>query len=49
MVAPPSYLPPGQKAKDIIGTARENLAKMIGGNPQDIIFTSGGTEVSEGP
>lgn len=41
---PSSPYPAGQKAKDIIGTARENLAKMIGGNPQDIIFTSGGTE-----
>uniref|UniRef100_A0A8C0TBD1 Selenocysteine lyase n=1 Tax=Canis lupus familiaris TaxID=9615 RepID=A0A8C0TBD1_CANLF len=36
--------PTGRKAKDIIDTARENIAKMIGGKPQDIIFTSGGTE-----
>lgn len=35
----------GKKAKDIIDTARDSLAKMIGGKPQDIIFTSGGTEV----
>lgn len=35
----------GRKAKDIINTARASLAKMIGGKPQDIIFTSGGTEV----
>ncbi|KAF5919321.1 hypothetical protein HPG69_010721 [Diceros bicornis minor] len=34
----------GRKAKDIINAARKNLAKMIGGKPQDIIFTSGGTE-----
>ncbi|KAK2110757.1 hypothetical protein P7K49_010503 [Saguinus oedipus] len=34
----------GRKAKDIIKAARESLAKVIGGKPQDIIFTSGGTE-----
>ncbi|XP_007941766.2 selenocysteine lyase [Orycteropus afer afer] len=41
---PSSSYPAGRKAKDIINAARENLAKMIGGKPQDIIFTSGGTE-----
>ncbi|XP_025786366.1 selenocysteine lyase [Puma concolor] len=41
---PSSPYPTGKKAKDIIDTARDNLAKMIGGKPQDIIFTSGGTE-----
>ncbi|KAB0406179.1 hypothetical protein E2I00_000762 [Balaenoptera physalus] len=35
-----------RKAKEIINAARENLAKMIGGRPQDMIFTSGGTEVN---
>uniref|UniRef100_G1LPK1 Selenocysteine lyase n=1 Tax=Ailuropoda melanoleuca TaxID=9646 RepID=G1LPK1_AILME len=43
---PSSPYPAGRKAKDIIDTARENIAKMIGGRPQDIIFTSGGTEVT---
>ncbi|XP_007965020.2 selenocysteine lyase isoform X1 [Chlorocebus sabaeus] len=41
---PSSLYPAGRKAKDIINAARESLAKMIGGKPQDIIFTSGGTE-----
>lgn len=41
---PSSPYPAGRKAKDIISAARESLAKMIGGKPQDIIFTSGGTE-----
>ncbi|KAK1336779.1 hypothetical protein QTO34_002814 [Cnephaeus nilssonii] len=41
---PSSPYPAGRKAKDIIDAARENLAKMIGGKAQDIIFTSGGTE-----
>ncbi|KAM6178456.1 selenocysteine lyase [Rhynchocyon petersi] len=41
---PSSSYAAGRKAKGIINTARRNLAKMIGGRPQDIIFTSGGTE-----
>ncbi|KAM9030979.1 selenocysteine lyase [Sarcophilus harrisii] len=36
----------GRKAKDMINVARENLAKMVGGKSQDIIFTSGGTEAN---
>ncbi|XP_047400920.1 selenocysteine lyase isoform X3 [Sciurus carolinensis] len=41
---PSSPYTAGKKAKDIISAARETLANMIGGKPQDIIFTSGGTE-----
>ncbi|XP_006893573.1 PREDICTED: selenocysteine lyase [Elephantulus edwardii] len=41
---PSSSYSAGRRAKDIINAARENLAKMIGGKPQEIIFTSGGTE-----
>ncbi|XP_029789399.1 selenocysteine lyase isoform X1 [Suricata suricatta] len=41
---PSSPYPAGQKAKDIIDAARGHLAKMVGGRPQDVIFTSGGTE-----
>lgn len=41
---PSSSYPAGRKAKDIINTAREHVAKMIGGKPQDVVFTSGGTE-----
>ncbi|XP_016834629.1 selenocysteine lyase isoform X1 [Cricetulus griseus] len=41
---PSSSYVAGRKAKDIINAARESVAKMIGGKPQDIIFTSGGTE-----
>lgn len=43
---PSSPYPAGRKAKDIIAAARENLAKMIGGKAQDIVFTSGGTEAN---
>ncbi|XP_060007682.1 selenocysteine lyase isoform X3 [Lagenorhynchus albirostris] len=42
---PSSPYAAGRKAKEIINAARENLAKMMGGRPQDMIFTSGGTEV----
>lgn len=34
--------------KELIGSARESLARMLGGRPEDIIFTSGGTEVGAG-
>ena len=35
----------GAKAKAIINQARKNVAQMVGGTAEDIIFTSGGTEV----
>uniref|UniRef100_A0A8C3SLU2 Selenocysteine lyase n=1 Tax=Chelydra serpentina TaxID=8475 RepID=A0A8C3SLU2_CHESE len=35
-----------RKAKEIINEARESLAQMVVGRPQDIIFTSGGTEAN---
>uniref|UniRef100_A0A8C3SKH2 Selenocysteine lyase n=1 Tax=Chelydra serpentina TaxID=8475 RepID=A0A8C3SKH2_CHESE len=38
--------PTGRKAKEIINEARESLAQMVVGRPQDIIFTSGGTEAN---
>jgi len=34
----------GQKARDAVETAREQVAALIGARPQEIIFTSGGTE-----
>ncbi|KAJ8277075.1 hypothetical protein GJAV_G00071220 [Gymnothorax javanicus] len=40
-----SYLP-GRKAKAIINSARENVARMVGGRAEDIIFVSGGTEAN---
>ena len=35
---------PGQKARNAVETAREQVAALIGANPKEIIFTSGGTE-----
>jgi cysteine desulfurase len=35
---------PGQRVRAAVETAREQVAALIGGKPQEIIFTSGGTE-----
>ncbi|XP_067897989.1 selenocysteine lyase isoform X2 [Heterodontus francisci] len=43
---PSSSYTPGRKAKELIDWSRENVARMVGGRPEDIIFTSGGTEVT---
>jgi selenocysteine lyase len=37
----------GVKSKKSIEEARRYVALMIGGKPEDVIFTSGGTEVCE--
>ena len=34
----------GQKARAAVETAREHVAALLGGRPQEIFFTSGGTE-----
>ena len=34
----------GQKARAAVETARENVAALLGARPQEIVFTSGGTE-----
>ncbi|XP_068136773.1 selenocysteine lyase isoform X2 [Hyperolius riggenbachi] len=36
----------GCKAKQLIDTARAHIASMVRGKPEDIIFTSGGTEAN---
>lgn len=36
----------GKKAKEAIETARSQVAKLINAEPEEIIFTSGGTEAS---
>ncbi|MGB7280803.1 MAG: cysteine desulfurase family protein [Candidatus Acidiferrum sp.] len=35
---------PGQRARAAVETAREQVAHLIGAKPQEIVFTSGGTE-----
>src|ERR1700676_2800087 len=39
-----SIHPPGQRARAAVETAREQVAALIGARPQEIVFTSGGTE-----
>ncbi|XP_061680982.1 selenocysteine lyase [Syngnathoides biaculeatus] len=41
---PSSSYVEGTKAKALITRSRESLARMVGGNPEDVFFTSGGTE-----
>ncbi|MCR4649885.1 MAG: IscS subfamily cysteine desulfurase, partial [Lachnospiraceae bacterium] len=41
---PSSLYGVGQKAKEVLEEAREDVAKAIGANPKEIIFTSGGSE-----
>ncbi|NWI52472.1 SCLY lyase, partial [Calyptomena viridis] len=43
---PSSSHPAGWKAKELISSARESLARMVGARPEDIVFTSGGTEAN---
>src|SRR5213080_3956878 len=35
---------PGQRARAAVETAREQVAALIGARPQELVFTSGGTE-----
>ncbi|MBT3179577.1 MAG: cysteine desulfurase [Candidatus Marinimicrobia bacterium] len=43
---PSSVHSQGKKAKSLIETARKQIANTIGANPNQIIFTSGGTEAN---
>src|SRR5262247_1461 len=35
---------PGQRARAAVEKAREQVAALIGARPQEVVFTSGGTE-----
>ena len=41
---PSSLYEHGQKAKEVLEVAREEVAKVIGAEPREILFTSGGSE-----
>lgn len=41
---PSSLYSVGQKAKEVLEQARDDVAKVIGANPREIYFTSGGSE-----
>src|SRR5689334_6590530 len=34
----------GQRAKAVLDDARSNVAELVGGEPVEVVFTSGGTE-----
>jgi len=36
----------GRAARDVVETAREEIALLVGAHPRDVIFTSGGTEAN---
>ncbi len=36
----------GRAARDVVETAREELARLVAASPRDVIFTSGGTEAN---
>jgi cysteine desulfurase len=36
----------GRKARDVVETAREALARLVGSSARDVIFTAGGTEAN---
>ena len=37
----------GQQAKAALDEARSSVAALIGGEPSEVVFTSGGTEVGQ--
>ena len=41
---PSSLYVHGQKAKETLDQAREDIAAVIGARPEEILFTSGGSE-----
>ncbi|MDC7786180.1 cysteine desulfurase family protein [Rhodoplanes sp. TEM] len=43
---PSSSHPPGRRAREAVETARAEVAGLIGAAPDEIVFTSGGTEAS---
>jgi cysteine desulfurase len=43
---PASVHASGRAARDVVETAREAIARLVGGSARDVIFTSGGTEAN---
>lgn len=43
---PSSTTPAGERARDAVDTAREQVAALIDAHPDEIVFTSGGTEAN---
>lgn len=43
---PSSDTPPGRRARTAVDRAREQVAALIGAQPDEVVFTSGGTEAN---
>lgn len=43
---PSSLYSAGQRGKEILEEARQNVAKLVNADPSEIIFTSGGSEAN---
>lgn len=43
---PASVHATGRAARDVVETAREAVAALVGASPRDVVFTSGGTEAN---
>lgn len=43
---PASVHATGRAARDLVETAREAVARLVGASPRDVVFTSGGTEAN---
>jgi cysteine desulfurase len=43
---PASVHASGRAARDVVETAREEVARLVGAEPRDVLFTSGGTEAN---
>ena len=43
---PSSVHAEGRAARRLIETAREQVAALVGANPRNVVFTSGGTEAN---
>ena len=43
---PSSVHAAGRAARDVVETAREAMADLVGAHPRDVLFTSGGTEAN---
>jgi cysteine desulfurase len=41
---PSSLHAPGASAREVVDEARESVARLVGASPEEIVFTSGGTE-----
>src|SRR5690606_40032037 len=44
---PSSFHAAGRRARDAVEDARESVARLVGARPDEVVFTSGGTEAND--